>query len=752
MTSRLLSRPSSLPATKAAAGLKAATSPKPASAPKAAVPQNPSTARNLATASQAVSRGYSANSGFSASAPKRLVLDSGAAPVALTPGGASFRVAQGIVPEKAQKLLAPAERADVRSGRAPEGIVPEKAEKLLALGGRLDINVGRVAQGIVSEKAKDTLSLSDRTVGKRIAAGELSGGEDLAGLRLKQLLMGGKVNGLPGTVSFNAVQGIGGQGLPIVVPGAAEVTEAQEAYDEAVEAKAAADQRLAADLAAFGPVMSEAERQAYIEAYWAQEDNAELVDAVNEAGDDLSAALNEYGPHLEEVAASGHPQAQQQAALALQNAYESLATSDTHADEAIAYAERVNNSPELAESLTNVFGEDLEERIGNEVLGEAVPRAQSEIYSQYPNDPVAAAQAFQALLTGFETGKTLRGLAQDLQDLATQVGALAAGDYAAAEELIPEGTSKFAQALQLAGVAQGIFQGIHGEGLDERLEGFLSAAQGGLEQASGILELFGRTDLAKTVGEFASKLAPFIDAAVDINQLRQDIEALTDGANAGEVIAAVGSAVSVLGDVLWFTPVGQVLQILGGVINEVGGLIDDIISGEDAREELREQRLELLEAAGVGPESTRELLVDNVELARLLGTMGLSEEQFLDELTRADRIFDGDDRDAEIAVWQGYQAAALFGLEGQEALDFVALFQDLSPEEQLRLNAAGIAGLVSSTDWSDPDAEEVNVRLQELADTLTSIFGEDAVERFGLDDATVRDVNTDFLKTSQQGR
>ncbi|HZI14561.1 MAG TPA: hypothetical protein VE153_29610 [Myxococcus sp.] len=640
--------------------------------------------------------GHSSASGFTPSAaPKRLVLDVPAAPAApalASIGAASFRVLQGVVPSKAAQVLS---------------------------------SVGRL-EG-------------------RVGARDLEG---LDGLRAKVLL--GR-----GLGTAEQVQRLGGPGLPIYIPEQAAVNAAQAEYDEAVEARTAAEQRLASDLAAFGPALTEEERQRYIEAFWAQDGNKALNDAVIEAADNLSQVLEENGPRLEEIAANGHPQAQQQAALALQGAYESLATSETHADEAIAYAERVNKNPALAQALETTYGEDFEQRIGDEILAEAYPRAQAEIYSQHPDDPAAAAQALDALLSGFEAGQSLSGLAGDVQQLAEQVRALASGDYAAAEALIPGGDSPFAQALKLVGVAQGIYQGIHappGTPIDERLQSFLEAAQGGLEQASGLLQLFGRSGLAERAADLSTRLAPFLDLAIDATQLASDIRGLTeDGASPGEVIATVGSAIQVLGDVLWFTPAGRVLQLLGTVIHEVGNAVEAIF-GDSPQEELREDRLELLRAAGVDRE-LRELLADNPELSRLLGTMGLDREQFIEELERADGILDGGLSDtATAAVWTAYQAAALYGLEGQEALDFIKLFEDLSPEDAHRLMFAGIAGLVASTDWSDPDADEVNGRLEEITAILTSILGEDVVAEYGLDDASVEDVNTDFLETSGRGR
>jgi hypothetical protein len=602
----------------------------------------------------------------------------------------------------------------------------------------------RVAQGVALSKAAQALGSGERGVGR--AAESLGGLDGVDALRAKLLLSRVKSG------SADVVSALGGPAAPIYIPEQAAVNAAQAEYDEAVEARTAAEQRLASDLAAFGPALTEEERQRYIEAFWAQDDNKALNDAVTEAADNLSQVLEENGPRLEEIAANGNPQAQQQAALALQGAYESLATSEKHADEAIAYAERVNENPELAQGLEATYGEDFEERIGNEILAEAYPRAQSEIYAQHPDDPAAAAQALDALLSGFETGGSLSGLATDVQQLAEQVQALAAGDYAAAEALIPGGDSPFAQALKLVGVAQGIYQGIHappGTPIDERLQSFLEAAQGGLEQASGLLQLFGRSDLAERVAGLSEKLAPFLDLAVDVAQLSSDIRSLTeDGASAGEIIATVGSAIQVLGDVLWFTPAGRVLQLLGSVVHEVGNLVEGIF-GDTPQEELRDDRLELLRAAGVDRE-LREQLANNPELARLLGTMGLTREQYLEELDRAVGIFEGDQDEA--VVWTAYQAAALYGLEGQEALDFVKLFEDLSPEEVHQLFFAGIAGVVASTDWSDPDAEEVNGRLEDITSVLTAIFGEEALEEFNLDDASVEDVNTDFLEVSQLGR
>jgi hypothetical protein len=125
----------------------------------------------------------------------------------------------------------------------------------------------------------------------------------------------------------------------------------------------------------------------------------------------------------------------------------------------------------------------------------------------------------------------------------------------------------------------------------------------------------------------------------------------------------------------------------------------------------------------------------------MLSHLGLSSSQLINELERTTSGQNG------AYLQQGYQLAALYGLEGREALEFAHLIENLPPElaDLYVVNSLELA--VSQTDWSNPDSDEVRDAQENLLSGLTELLGEETVERFGLDDAKPGDANAAFLES-----
>jgi hypothetical protein len=182
------------------------------------------------------------------------------------------------------------------------------------------------------------------------------------------------------------------------------------------------------------------------------------------------------------------------------------------------------------------------------------------------------------------------------------------------------------------------------------------------------------------------------------------------------------------------------LGAIGGIIRGVGGIVSGIINGNEEREALNAERLELLEAAGVD-QQTLELLTTAPFLAEM-GQLGLNRDQFLELARDASRL----DQDAEPFLY-AMDAAAAFGLQGADAMAFIAEAREAfanDAEAMYRLHNSLINLDAYSYDLEAGDD------LSGLADTFSSVqwlleqnFPELAT-RFHTNDRSVQDINVGY--------
>lgn len=506
-------------------------------------------------------------------------------------------------------------------------------------------------------------------------------------------------------------------------------------------------QRLNADLVAFGPGMTDAQKEAYQEAFWADPERLAVKEKLDAAADALAAAMTEASPALETLAAQGDSEA----AKKLLDAYESLALSDTHAQLALEFAGRLSGNEALAAKIDEHTDGTLEDRLGDGIIAEATPRVQADLMAAYadegPEGVERAIAAFQGLIEPIKAGVTFKKLADRMKELDETLDTFrnfknaSENDLARAQRLMEkwDDSGKFGRAMGVAALAFGIYSGVQnfGEGdWPEGLTDILGAYRGGVHTAAGLVGTFTRSaELAGDVAKFGGKFLPFVGLALDGVQLKNDIEALSqDGADAGEIISVVGTGISLVGDVLELVPavgtvIGGAVGILGSAVHALGGLISNFINGDRERKELLEDRQALLEAAGVS-DSNAELLLGDIHHNAQFATLGLSREQFLEYKRMVADGFAANDVNAIDALWTAGRAAALLGLEGDEAMAFIHEVSK-DPDTMYRLKLRLGPDYFFDADLGDAD--------QAVIDGQTAIrdYLAEELETLGIDPASI---------------
>lgn len=568
----------------------------------------------------------------------------------------------------------------------------------------------------------------------------------------------GKGARLAGALAVELInnRGMADAGNEILNEASNAVDKTRERYNEARGEMSQLEARLAGDLAAFGPGLTQEQRDKYIEAFWNTPERKEVKEKAEGLADQLSTQLETTGPALETLAAQGDSDAAQ----ALLDGYEALAQSDEHAAESIAFVGRVNNNGQLAQVIDDNTDGNLEDRLGEKILAPALPRAQAQIFGAHQAEGPAgadnAARDLKALLDPIKAGAKYVKLAKSVAKLGDTIEKLSAADYDGAKAILEgwDDSSKLGKALKVAAVAQGVYTGVQkfedGD-ITGGLRDFIKSTKGGLEVTAGLLGTFGRAESAAKVAGFAAKAAPYLGLAIDGLQLADDIHNLTtDGADAGEVVSIIGTGVSLAGDVLNATGVGEVigvpLNVIGGVIHAVGGFISSIINGNEEREELQQDRQQLLEATGID-QHTRELLSFYPEQAAEIGTFGLNREQFLGELQRLRDDFDGGDSSNVEARMNGYRAAALFGLKGDEALRFAQMFTEQDPSAMYSVQSA--LNFAIPLDPSEVDANYLHDQQQQILAVMRVNFPPEAYAAFNLENRRGEDFNAAYFSIAQ---
>ncbi len=497
-------------------------------------------------------------------------------------------------------------------------------------------------------------------------------------------------------------QGLGGVGNELLDVATKGLEKLNEKFSEAQATYSEHEQRLASDLAGFGPGMTEEARQAYVEAFWNDPDHKPAKDGLDAASEALANGFAKTSKAIESTAAAGDDAS----AKVLLSTLENLAKSNTHADDALRYVGELNASTntELINALEEHSGDDdLQTRLENNVVAPALSRAQGEAMAAVADGNPDALKDLEDLFKTFKTnGKNFQRLAGELGKLSDTLAQLRLDPTKFRVDKLVNGfndKSPFGKAVAVFGVVSAIAAvGNDGPALD-RIQAGLGAVRGGVQLGIGVLNTLARgTALAADAAKFGAKFLPGVGLAIDAIEFGQGINELTDDPNAGEFLKVLGSGISIVGDLAGLVPVlgtlpDALLTAVGAVVSGIGSIIDGFITGDQERRELSAEQRELLEAAGV-PAADLDLLADyGPGWGKKIGALGLTREQVLAQF----RDLEASNGTSNLGTAVSLDAAGLLGLQGQEALDFIEEFRRISDENPYA--AEQLSSRMSNIGW-----------------------------------------------------
>lgn len=481
------------------------------------------------------------------------------------------------------------------------------------------------------------------------------------------------------------------EALGAITPALTEAVEdVHGTYDSAQQKYVEAEAQLGVELQRFGPAMTDAQKQEYIEAFWSQADNAAIKSDLAAAETQLAQTFEATAPGLEAAAKAGD----ERAAELLVSGATKLATSQTQARVAIDFVERVGLPENKA--LFDALNHDgtLEDTLANEVLAPALGNAQAAALAGGEgvdlDGLVAQLKRIKDNATNFKKLHTEIGVATEQYDTVKRL--LAEGktgeqirDALRLDDLTREweGKTKIGKALAVFGVVGAMGAAISADGNLDRIQASLETVRGGLELTSGVLSSLGRAGkLAQgaKAATFLAKFAPGVGLVADSIQLAKDIQTLREGGNVGDWVSTFGTVVNLAGDIAGFIPVaGQVvdgvLTAVGTVIQGVGGLISSVIDGNEEAKKNREEIDARLKAAGVDAHTREVLLTERVIDPTSIAALGIEGQAYIDAL-EATQPWSSEDGPAIEASQKAWHIAAAYGLSGQAAVDFVEDFTE----------------------------------------------------------------------------
>ncbi|MBL8918766.1 MAG: hypothetical protein JNJ54_07915 [Myxococcaceae bacterium] len=525
------------------------------------------------------------------------------------------------------------------------------------------------------------------------------------------------------------------------------LSEVQGTFDEAQQRYLQAEAQLGVELQRFGPAMSDEEKKAYVEAFWAESENAGIKRDLQTAEAELAETFEATAPALEAAAIAGDRGAAEQ----LMRSVKGLASSQTHASMALDFVDHIGRTENKA--LFDALNHDgkLEDTIENDVMAPALGNAQAAALAGGQGDLDALIDKLKLIKTNATNFKRLAGaIGTVTRQYDTVKQLLAAGKTSEEisqalrlEDLTAgwEGKSKFGKALAVFGLVSAMGAAVSADGNLDRLQASLSVVKGGLELTAGVLSALGgagKLASGTAAATFLSKLAPGVGLVIDSIQLYEDIQKIRDGGNVGDYISAFGTVVNLAGDIAGFVPVvGQLidgpLTALGSVIQGVGGLVSMTINGNEEARENREEIDARLKAAGLS-EAEREILLTERSIdATSIAALGLTGESYLAAL-EATAPIGSDDAYAIDASQRAWHIAAAYGLQGDDALhfvqDFTERYNNVEGFQTLQLLYPAIerftmsaAVLAREGHTSQEIAAELGEEFGEMNDQLREILG-----------------------------
>jgi hypothetical protein len=488
------------------------------------------------------------------------------------------------------------------------------------------------------------------------------------------------------------------------------VEDLRNEFDATQESYAKLEAELNADLAQFGPGLTQEQRTAYVEAFWADDtrptdeqhkgdlSHAEVKAKFESIDEQLSSTLAVAGPRMEEMARAGNERAGEK----LLDAYETLARTPQHAQESIEWMNRVKGDADLFGQIDGFINDDLNTRFEEHISSDGVQSMASKLLADMANasDPAEAEQIYNTFKETIGNIGLSQTAKDTITDVFTKVDEIRA-DINALKDLsrtdvnydnivkrleantqsLVDGygeKSTFGKSLAVVGLAVGLADSYLAFKDGNLPEGIKNAVSAGADAADigigvlGILQKAGKVsgEVAEGAGKFGAKLLPVIGLGLDLVQAADDIKQLSSNPNAGEVIAGIGTVVNLASDVVEFVPIagtalGAVIGGVGSLIHAFGGFVDNLIEGDQAKDALNDRQREYLEAAGLD-ETTADNYVKTGYAISYYENFDMSPEA-VRNLVNRDASLDSDQWDlTRVAM----ETAAAFGFTGERAEKF----------------------------------------------------------------------------------
>jgi hypothetical protein len=490
------------------------------------------------------------------------------------------------------------------------------------------------------------------------------------------------------------------------------VEELRKDFDATQESYAKAEAELNADLAQFGPGMTQEERTAYVNAFWADStrptdekhkddlSHAEIKAKFESIDEQLSSTLEVAGPRMEEMARAGNERAGEK----LLDAYETLARTPQHAEESIKWMNRVKGDSELFGKIDGFINDDLNKRFEEKISSDGVQSMASKLLADMANasDPETAEKIYKAFKEAVGKFKLGVGAEATINKVFTKVDEIRA-DIKAIANLKPSDANydkivnrlesntkslvdgfgeknKFAKVLAGVGLVVGLadsYLAFKDGNVPEGIKNAISASKDAAEIGIGVLGMLQKAgkvsaEVADGAGKFGAKLLPVIGLGLDLVQ-------------AGEVIAGIGTVLNLASDVVEFVPIagtalGAVLGGFGSLLHGIGGFVDNLIEGDQAKDALHDRQRAYLDKANID-KTTADNYIKLGGVLSLYENFGMT-PQAVRKLVNREAGLDGDKSNlTRVAM----ETAAAFGLTGERAEKFFDSVYN-SPNAQKLMN------------------------------------------------------------------
>ncbi|QAT85471.1 hypothetical protein EJ065_3911 [Corallococcus coralloides] len=392
-----------------------------------------------------------------------------------------------------------------------------------------------------------------------------------------------------------------------------QVHAAEQAYSTALAERNALEQRLAGDIASFGPYLTDNQQRAYIEEF--RKLHGKDYARFDEKAKALETTLAKNAPQLEQALRGPDGSAH---ARSIQAAYTALAQSKS-AGEALKWAAKM-------EAPGSAFAPFMKALPLDTVREKSVSGALVSFYEKFPNaTPTQAVDEIQKLLVEGYLAQQLGGAKADLQvnnlPQAMRTGLAGLRDLAAGNsqkglktlQQLESRSSPWGTPFAAAGLVLGVLQTKHSAGAKDPL-GTLWAGTFTAQQMASLtstaLSAVNKSGGALVATRFAGGLGAF-GAALDL--VVQGKEIAAGQGNAGTGMSIAGDAMGIVGGALiamGSTGVGVPLAAAGAAVYLIGELVSmSILSRQEyeAASQLRAEQRTLLTRAGADAEQVTNL-------------------------------------------------------------------------------------------------------------------------------------------------